>query len=272
MSSPLPRARPHPPGIYRAARALRRIGTIITVLVIVFVGVVAFSAVQVVRDHPQVGQSTSALEPNGTVGLATSLALSNPGYVPIQSFQLQFRITNATGGLLAADSTPVTTIGAQAAATVPIELYVPVSASDESLLTTDQNLTWHVWGNATVGYLFPVSLGISANKSWGAPFSDLAFSVGTPVMVGGTLEVPVQLSFDNDASFADAGDLEFQVVSSGGATCSTGSFDLNVAAGAAYSNTQNVPVATGCDPAGGQVDAEYLEGGTTIPLPPQAIP
>ena len=273
MSSPLaPKPRPRPPGIYRAARALRRIGLIVFVLTIVFVAILAFSAFQIVKSHPHVGTSSVLLEPNGTVGYVTSISLSNPTFFPIQSFALSFRILNDSGGLLLTDSTPVTTVGAQSSVDVPIAVYLPLSGSDESLLTVDQYLRWDIWGNATYGYLFPVSLGVDTNRSWGAPFDNLTISVGTPMTVGGTLEVPISVAFSNDAGFADVGSLEFTVRSSGGATCATGAYDLNVPANSPYMSTQNVPLAGGCDPSGGTIDAQYLEGGTSIPLPPQAVP
>lgn len=273
MSSPLaPRPRPPPPGIYRAARALRRLGLIVFVLVIVFVAIVAVSAIQIVQSHPQVGTSSTAFEPNGTVAYLTSIHLSNPTFLAIQSFALHFRITNASGGLLIDDSTPATTVSGQSSAVIPVDVYLPLTAGDESLLTVNQYLEWHIWGNATYGYLFPVSLGVETNRSWGAPFANLTASVGTPTMVGGTLVAPVTLSFSNDAQYDDEGTIEFEVVSNAGATCATGSFDLNVPSDSSYNSTQNVPVTSGCDPAGGSFESQYLEGGSSIPLPSQRIP
>ncbi len=272
MSSPLARPRPRPPGIYRAARALRRLAVIVLVLTIVFVGFVAYSAVQIVRSHPQVGSSSSALEPNGSVAYSTSFTLTNPTYLEIQSFQLVVRIANASGGVLVDDATPVTTVPAGGTSSVPFTFFLPLTAGTSSLLTVDQYLDWNVWGNATYGYLFPVSIGVNTERSWGAPFANLSLTLGTPVTMGGSLEVPVELSFVDDASFADAGTVNFEVVASDGTTCSTGQFALDVPGGQSYSTTQDVPIATGCDPAGGHVDAQYLEGGTSIPLPTESIP
>jgi hypothetical protein len=272
MSSPLARPRPRPPGIYRAARALRRAALIALVLTIVFVGIVAYSAVQIVHSRPQVGNSSSALEPNGTVGYSTSFTLNNPTFFAIQSFQLKVRIANGSGGLLVNDATPPTTISAGGTSYVPFTFFLPLSAGTASLLTVDQYLDWNIWGNATYGYLFPVSIGVTTERSWGAPFANLSVGVGTPTTINGTLEVPVQLSFVNDASFADVGTIDFEVVSSGGMTCSTGSFSIDVPGGQPYSMTQDVPIAAGCNPSGGQVNAQYLEGGTSIMLPSEPIP
>jgi hypothetical protein len=272
MSSPLARPRPRPPGIYRAARALRRAATIVLVVALVFVGFVAYSAIQIVHSRPQVGNSSEALESNGSVGYSTSFTLNNPTYFAIQSFQLVVRIANGSGGLLVDDATPATTIAAGGVGYVPFAFYLPLSAGSASLLTVDQDLHWDVWGNATYGYLFPVSIGVNTERSWGAPFANLSVSVGTPFMMGGNLEVPVQLSFADDASFSDVGTVNFEVESSGGATCSTGSFAVNVPSGQQYSMSQNVAIASGCDPSGGHVNSQYLENGASIPLPPESIP
>jgi hypothetical protein len=272
MSSPLARPRPRPPGIYRVARALRRAAVIVLVLTIVFVAVVAYSAVQIVHSRPQVGNSSSTLEPNGSVAYATSFTLNNPTYFAIQSFQLQVRIANSSGDLLVDDATPATTIAAGGTNFVPLTFYLPLTAGSASLLTVDQYLHWDVWGNATYGYLFPVSIGVNTNRSWGAPFANLSVTVGTPFMMGGELQVPVQLSFSDNANFADVGTVDFEVVSSGGTTCSTGSFAIDVPSGQSYSMSQNEAIATGCNPSGGHVNAQYLEGGTSIPLPSEPIP
>jgi hypothetical protein len=272
MSSPLARPRPRPPGIYRAARALRRAAVVVLVLTIVFVGFVAYSAVQIIRDRPQVGNSSSAIQSNGSVAYSTSFTLNNPTYFAIQSFQLEVRIANASGDLLVDDATPATTVSAGGTSYVPFTFYLPLNSGTTSLLTVDQQLHWDVWGNATYGYLFPVSIGVSTERSWGAPFANLSVTVGTPFMEGGTLEVPVQLSFENDADFADVGTVNFEVVSSGGATCSTGSFAIDVPSGQQYAMTQNFAVAGGCNPSGGHVNAQYLENGDSIPLPSEPIP
>jgi hypothetical protein len=265
--------RPHPPGIYRAARALRRAGTVAIVLIVVFLALVAYSAVQVVRSAPRIASPSVAMEANGTVGLTTSFSLTNAGFLPIQSFALHFLVENASGGALVSTGDRPTTIASGASVIVPVAIYLPLNdTAATSLLTEDQYLHWNVWGNATYGYLFPVSISISTDRSWGAPFDDLRIAVGTPVEVGGQVEVPFTISFANDASFADQGTLDVEVEPASGPACGTTSIALNVAPGNTYDSTQNMPIATGCNPSGGQVDAQYVVGGTVIPLPPEPIP
>jgi hypothetical protein len=272
VASPLYPKRPSPPGIYRLARALRRLSTIILVLIIVFVAVVAYSAVQVVKAHPSVGTSTYTVEPNETVGVFTSFSLTNPTYFAIQQFGLQFRIANASNVLLVDSSAGPITIAAGASTTVPVDLYVPLTAAGTSLLTQDQYLQWDVWGNASYAYLFSVSIGVETQRSWGAPFNNLTVQVGTPAIVNGSEAIPVTLAFSNDANFADDGSLTYQVVPASGPDCSHGAFVLNVPPDTGYEETQNVALASGCNPSGGHVDAQFVGSGFTVSLPPEPIP
>jgi hypothetical protein len=272
VASPFYRRPQRPPGIYRAARALRRASLLALILIILYVGVVAYSAVQVAKSKPSVGPVSTSIQPNGTVGVVTSFSLANPGDFPIQEFALHFRILNQSGGLLVSSGVGPTNVGPSTDESLPVSLYFPLSDGGASLLTEDQYLQWNVWGNASYGYLFSVSLGVETDKSWGAPFANLSVHVGTPTMMNGSEVVPVTVTFANDASFADAGSLNFQVIATSGSHCAQGSFPLDVAAGSPYDQTQNVAIATGCDPAGGHVNSQYVGSTYTITLPSEAIP
>jgi len=272
VASPIYHTPPTPPGIYRAARALRRLSTIVLVLLVVFVAFVAYSAIQIVHAQPHLGTSNSTVEPNDTVDIATAFTLTNPTYFSIQQFALHFLIVNATNVVILDSRSNAIAIPAGGQADVPINLYVPLSAAGESLLTEDQYLDWNVWGNASYAYLFTVSIGEQTERAWGAPFDDLRVAVGAPVLVNGAEEVPVTVSFSNDATFALAGALNFQVVPPSGPDCAQGTFGLNVPSQTAYNQTQDVGIAAGCDPAGGEIDSEYVGNGFSVPLPPEPIP
>jgi hypothetical protein len=271
-TSPLYRPPPKPPGLYRTSRALRRASVIVLVVIIVFVAFVVYSAVQVAKSRPQVGNSTSQLESNNTVGITASLSISDPSYLPIQNFEIQVEIRNGSGLSLVDTTIGPTTIAAGGTANVPLDLYIPITAEGESLLTQNQNLAWNIWGNASYGYLFSISLGAETNRSWGAPFADLHVTVGTPSGSGGTYSVPITLSFTDDASFADTGTLSFQVVPASGPSCGSGAFSLDVPANSPYNSTQSVGLTSGCDPAGGEVTSQFVGDGIDVTLPPEAIP
>jgi|HubBroStandDraft_1064217.scaffolds.fasta_scaffold00240_17 hypothetical protein len=272
VASPIYRRPPRPPGIYRAARGLRRAALIALVLVLLYVGIVAYSAVEVVKSSPGVGNSSTTMDSNGTVAISTSFTLPNSGFFPIQQFALHFRILNTTGDVLVASTVGPTDIPAGSNQSIPVELYFPLTGGGASLLTENQYLQWQVWGNATYGYLFAISIDIATEKSWGAPFANLSVRVGTPSGGNGSTVVPVSVTFSNDASFSDSGSLDFQVVPASGPDCGQGSFVLNVPSNSPFSQTQNIAVASGCDPSGGHVAAEYVTPGSTVPLPSEAIP
>jgi hypothetical protein len=272
-SAVTPRIR-RPPGLYRLARAFRRTSVIVLVVVILFVGTVAYSAVELVRDSPRSGGYSAGFEPNGTVELTGSFELSNPGLYPLSGLSVSMRIQNSTGSLIGAVGSGPTTLGAGATATIPIALYLSAGAGGPagSLLVTDQYLTVGFWGNATYAYLFPVSVHFDQNKSWGAPFENFAASVGEPTVEGSLVSVPVTISFSNHAGFTEAGTLMVVLDSTGGTSCGQTSFSLNVAPGSFYSETQSFSLASGCSLSGGSVDATFVEGGSSIALPPEPIP
>jgi hypothetical protein len=47
---------------------------------------------------------------------------------------------------------------------------------------------------------------------------------------------------------------------------------LNVPPGNPYAKTENVALASGCDPSGGHVDAQFVGSGFSLSMPPEPIP
>jgi hypothetical protein len=268
-----PRSRT-PPALYRVSQLLRRLAIVVLVVIVLFLATVAYSAVRLVDSSPQTGGYAASFASNDTVAITGSVVLSNPGYYPVAGFTLGLRVLNNSGGFLGTLKAGPVTLAAGSSTTFPIALYLPISAGSpaESLLVTDQELTVGFWGNTTYAYLFPISVHFTQTKSWGAPFADLKVTAGAPTLIGGTVFVPVTISFTNDASFAEVGSLNVQVVQANGFVCGGGSFPLNVAPGDLYDQTQNVDVSSGCSTAGGYVASEFVSGGTIIPLPPEALP
>lgn len=241
-------------------------------LVILYVGIVAYSAVQVVKTAPRVGGDTVQLESNDTVGILTSFTLTNPSLFPIQQFGLHFRILNGSSLPLFSSTVSSGNIAAEGSTVIPVDLYVPLTTAGTSLLTENQYLQWDVWGNASYGYLFPVSIGVETERSWGAPFDNLTAALGAPGAVNGSDTIPVTVTFSNDATFSDDGTLDFQVVPQTGSNCAQGSFVMDVPAGGTYSSTERVPISSDCDLLGGHLSAEFVGSGYTVPFPPEAIP
>lgn len=263
-----------PPPLYRLARLLRRLSLLVLVLLILFTASVVYSAAETAQSSSQLSNITASFQSNGTILLSSTLTLSNNGIYPVQGLGFDIVVTNASGFFIGAEGIGPGTLGSQQTASYPLNLYVPVSTTGPgpSLLTQDQTLPVRIWANATVGYLFPVELSFADNRSWGAPFEDLHFSVGPPTAMGGGESVPVELSFENHSPVEDVGTLQFAVESPGRVTCGSGSFALDVPAGNAYNQTTLVALTSGCSPAGGQVTSAYVTPSYTIVLPPESIP
>jgi hypothetical protein len=263
-----------PPPLYRLARALRRLSLVVLILLIVFTATVAYSAAETARSSSQLSNVTAAFDNNGTIVLSSTLTLSNDGFYPIQGLTLEVRVTNTTGVFLGSAAIGPSTLASQASTSYPLNLFVPVTTTGPgpSLLTQDQSLPVHIWANATVGYIFPVGLNLADNRSWGAPFADLAFSVGARSVENGSGSVLVSLSFENHAPLADTGRLQFTILSASRAVCGSGSFTINVPSQSPFSQSLPVSLAAGCSPAGGEVTSAYVTPTYTIVLPPEPIP
>jgi hypothetical protein len=271
MSGPIYPTTRRPPPLYRLARALRRTSLVVLVLLILFAASVVYSTSEIRDAPPTVGAFTVAFQSNGTIALTSTLTLSNPGFFPIQSFTLDARVLNGSGIFLGAFGLGPTTLGGAASDVYPIALYLPDSTTGPgaSLLTQSQYLNLSLWGNATFGYLFPAGLTIQNNRHWGAPFSNLAFSVGD-VITNGTL--PVTLSFQNAATFSEDGTLRISVVAASGIVCGQVAWTLAVGPGEQFDQTQPVALTPGCSPLGGTLTGVYSTPAYTVPLPSEAIP
>jgi hypothetical protein len=263
-----------PPALYRLSRLFRRLSLLVLVVTIVFLATVAYSAVRLVQSSPQTGGYSASFGANGTVAVTGSVELSNPGFYPVAGFTLGLRVLNNSGWFLGELRAGPVTLAPGAATTFPIALYLPIAAGTpaESLLVTDQYLSVGVWGNTTYAYLFPISVHFSQTKFWGAPFSNLRVTVGTPALENGSVVVPVTVTFTNHAPFTEFGTVNFQVFPANGTACGASSFSLNVLPGERFDQTENVGLSGGCSIAGGHANATFVSGGTTIPLPSEALP
>jgi len=259
------------PPLYRLARGLRAASVLVLVLLILFTLSVVYSTSQLAQSPPQVGSFSAGFGSNGTMILAGSLTISNPGFYTIQGLSLAARVANESETYLGSFGFGPSNLAGQSTEEFPVDLYLPVSAAGAgaSLLVHSQYLRISLWGNATFGYLFPAGVTIQDNRSWGAPFSGLSIQVGNASLNG---TVPVTVSFQNQASLIEAGTLRVAVVAESGITCGSASWVLNVGPGQQFSQTQPVALDPGCSPADGTLVAEYTTPEYAVPLPPEAIP
>src|SRR5580658_4408082 len=260
MSGPVHSYPRRVPPLYRLARGFRRASALVLVLLILFTLSVVYSTSELSQSPPQVGSFSVGFGSNGTLILAGSLTIGNPGFYPIQGLSLVARVTNASGDYLGSFGFGPEAVASQATDEFPLDLYVPVSTTGPgaSLLVRSQYLEIGIWGNATFGFIFPAGVTISNSQRWGAPFSDLSISVGN-ASVNGT--IPVTISFQNEASLAEAGTLRAAVVATNGITCGSASWTIDVSMGQQFDQTQAVALSPGCSPAGGTLVTEFITPG-----------
>lgn len=262
-----------PPALYRTARALRRFGVIVLVLLIIYAGTVAYSAYEAAHATVESRSLTGVLVENGNIDISGSFTLSNPGIYPISGLELAVRLANDTGIYLGTVVVGPDTVNGGSTGLFPIAISLPITASSaaESLLFVDQYLKVDAWANVTYAYLFPLSVGLTENRSWGAPFEGFRATVGTPSLVNGTVVAPVTLTWTDHASFPEQGSISFVIESSGQADCGGGTFPMNVDPGSVYDETQDVTLNPDCSPAGGEILASITVDGSTTTFPPEPI-
>lgn len=263
-----------PPAIYRAARALRRFGIIVLVLLILYAGSVGYSAYEAAHATVESRTLTGVLVANGNLDIGGSFTLSNPGIYPIAGLELAVRLANDTGVHLGTVTVGPDTVDGGGTGLFLISISLPIAASSaaESLLFVDQYIEVNAWANVTYAYLFPLSVALSETRSWGAPFEGFHATVGTPTLVNGTIVAPVTLFWANHASFTEQGAISFVIDSASGAQCGSGGFSMDVPPGSVYDQTQGVDLSSTCSPAGGELLASLTVEGSTTTFPPEPIP
>lgn len=260
--------------MYRAARAFRRIGVIVLVVLIIFAGTVAYSAYETAHATVESRSLSGVFLSNGVLNVSGSFTVSNPGFYPIEGLELSAQVANDSGIHLATVAVGPKTIEGGSTGLFPISVGLPVSASSaaESLLFRDQYLEVAAWANVTYAYFFPLSVALTETRAWGAPFEGFYAAAGTPTYSADTVSAPVTVSWANHASFVERGVLVFVIESASLVQCGGGSFPTNVAPGQLFNQTQDVTLNPSCSPAGGELLLSYTIDGTETALPPEPIP
>jgi hypothetical protein len=261
------------PPLWRAGRILRRLGLVAVVFFVLFVVSAVYFATEVHPDLSEVSHPRRTIAGNNTLELTAPVNLSNPGIYSLTGVSVSTEARLVDGTLLATGGSPTMTIAPGASVTIPISIFLPLKVEDGTLLTHDQQLPVTTWANATYASIFTVRLEIQSNQSWGAPFFGFNATPGTPsLQSNGSVLESVAIQFQNHASFDIVGLLALTILSSAGSTCSATQLDVNAPAGQGYSQNANFYLSSGCNPAGGSVEATYSGGGLTYAFPPEAIP
>lgn len=261
-------------GPYRAARRLRQLALVAAVVLVAFVGTLAYSASQI-RPSSTLDTAHEALLANGTLVLGAFLNISNPGPFPVDPVDVSASVYAPDGTPLANARGANVAIGAGGTTTIHLRLYFPLEAlrSASSILTVSENLTAVSLVNATIGSLVSVVAEYDRNLSWGAPFDALTVTVSAPAPgPNRTTVANSTVSFTDQAAFPIAGNLVVTLVATGGVACGSAPVPAQVLRGAAFSRTVAVPLTAGCDPLGGTADISLHEPTFVLDLPSEPIP
>ncbi|MCI4369242.1 MAG: hypothetical protein L3K09_06755, partial [Thermoplasmata archaeon] len=234
----------HLPAAYRIARAFRRASVFVVVVVLAFVATAAYSGAQIRLLKESSTQASVALVANNTLRVTAGFNISNPGFYPITGLVLSTQVYFPDGDPFAQGISASVTVGPGATSAVPLTALIALDsvASEPTLFTKDVQLPTTVRAQALYAGVFSVTLDAKTNLSWGAPFYGLSVQVGTPKGGGGgSVVVPVTVSFANHAMFAEVGSLRVTVDDAFGLTCGSQTFNMSVGPGGSYVDSQDVP-------------------------------
>lgn len=213
---------------------------------------------------------------NAGLQISVELNFSNPGFLPIQGVHLGAVIDGpGNGSRIANGSSPDVEIPAGAVGVIPMTILIPLGPNSPviPLLTKNAQLPTEVFANVTLSSLFAVDVGISTNISWGAPFGGLSLTPGIPSSANGSTTIPFTLSFSNNASFADTGQVSLVVHGSNGCTATLPTVSLNVDSHSNYQSIQSVTVPNSCATATwSSISGEYTSSTWSSPLPTENLP
>ena len=234
------------PILMRISSWLQLAGTIIVVLLVVGLGLTAYSAAQIRVGSVNGGSSNghTSFGPN-VINQSTNINLTNGGFLPITGLSLDALAYIIGGSVVGVSNAPAVTVAGGTTYALPIIVSVSVAPGSpgQQLLVSAAEIGTVGWLNATFGYLLTVSVQISpSNESnWGAPFA--GFNVGV-TQVGPVATVTV--SFSNMASIEVGGTMSIDLTSSTGTTCGTVSGPVDVPSGQPFSGSTTTTFQAGC--------------------------
>ncbi|MCI4317549.1 MAG: hypothetical protein L3J96_03340 [Thermoplasmata archaeon] len=286
-------ARPPRPALYRASRYVSIAATVVMLVIFLFVGATVYSATKI-RPGDTGGNNgnnnngsgnnggnsggTKFVETLTSAGLQISVKInfSNPGFLPIAGVSLAAVIDGPNNGsVIATGSSPSVEIPPGAVGVIPLTITIPLGATSPilPLLTKNAQLPTRVFANVSLSSLFAIDVSIPTNVSWGAPFGGLAIVPMLPIPGNGSTTVPFVLSFANNASFADTGQITLTAHASNGCTANLPTFQLNVPPGTSYRATENATVSNSCATATWTtLTGSYSSSTWSSPLPTENIP
>ena len=261
-----------PPPLYRLSRILRLVGLAVLTVLIIYVGLVIYSA-SMVKPSTKGGASAAHLESNGTAQITQSVNLSNPGFFGFSDLTTAVVLTWPNGTFVGSGGSAPLSVPGGGEGRINVSFWLPLATSASQLLTHSASLTLKLWLNLTYASLLTLHVSNQQNYSWGAPFANFNATPGSPTpQSNGTLLVPVTVSYNNEADFGVGGTASVRVLSSTGAACTSSSLNVGTSAHGSFYQTVDLYLAASCNPSGGSIVVTFTGSGITYTFPPQGIP
>jgi hypothetical protein len=226
---------PRPSALYRLAQVLRVLAILALVFLVLFLATVAYSAVElgegVAKQSGSIQHSLSASIVGTDVLVNVTFPIPNQGYYNIRDLTLVAIFTNQT---IQSSPLAVTTGGP---ANIPghgkgnvslLTAFDMANPAGPFLLLNDAEIQGELFLNATYAAIVPVNLVVGFNYSWGAPFANLSYTIGTPVPESNdTVAIPVTINFVNHTpGLVLSGDVNVVVTQPNGTVCTRQTFPV----------------------------------------------
>ena len=233
----------------RISRWLQLAGTILLVLLFLFLATVGYSASRLGVSSPSNGSSQTAFG-HDVVTLTRSINLTNGGLYPITGLTFDVLAQEVGGSLVGKTTGAAISVGAGTTDQVPVVITVNVApgSAGQPLLISGAWLDVSGWLNGTLGYMLSVSVGVNPSSalSWAPPFSGFGVHVTS---VGNVANVTV--SFTDATPIPLVGTMTVALASAAGTSCGTPSLPIDAPAQGSqlYSASVVTALAAGCTPA-----------------------
>ncbi|HEV2316988.1 MAG TPA: hypothetical protein VGV64_03910 [Thermoplasmata archaeon] len=266
------------PPLYRLARYLRWSAILALVVVVVFLVSTVISAIEFASKGKvsTAGGKGYSFAYSAATGFTAAFGvnITNAGSYPLV-LDLSAVAHTGWGPLVPYASTGAVTIApGNRTTTFGLTFQIPattLSSDGARLLLNNTPIVGNLWLNGTYAWVYQFGITLAANASWGAPFENLSVRPGTPAMAANRTTVSATIAFTDNASFADVGNLTFQVVDAGADCGPPVELALDVPAHRSFSAPVNLSGPSSCMVPGATVTTTYSLGSSMFALPSSRV-
>ena len=211
---------------------IRVVGIVTSIIWVLLIAVVAFSAYSIKDVGIQVDPPTATMIGNRELLLSTPIRINNTGFTDIEQLNLTTQVFDPNHMELSNSCSIVPTIPQHGSVVITHNITLNIEKivqNDSQFLFKDANLTVTLYGGLNLAGLLPATISANMSLPWGAPLYN--FSLGVPwVSLFNSTHILVTLpvSFENHAMFNVDGNLKLEAFDSNNVLQFEGQKDLSV--------------------------------------------